>query len=117
VSRIELDCSAQRSATDCGELFPNCLISPSLVSRSMSPMMLRCCLAFISRTKSSAVSVEDIDAAFVVKDGSGQKEPGRRSAAKLLTKDEARRIAANIAKLPRSSVPRSSCTVSGGALL
>jgi hypothetical protein len=53
-------------------------------------------------------SVEDIDAAFVVKDGSGQKvayvyykeEPGRRSAAKLLTKDEARRIAANIAKLP-----------------
>jgi len=53
-------------------------------------------------------SFEDIDAAFVVKDGSGQKvayvyyedEPGRRSAAKLLTKGEARRIAANIAKLP-----------------
>jgi len=48
------------------------------------------------------------DAVFVVKDGSGQKvayvyyeeEPGRRSAAKLLTKDEALRIAANIAKLP-----------------
>ncbi len=53
-------------------------------------------------------SVEDIDAAFVVKDSGGQKlayvyyeeEPGRRSAAKLLTKDEARRIAANVAKLP-----------------
>src|SRR6516164_8099803 len=45
---------------------------------------------------------------FIVRDASGQalsyvyyeSEPGRRSAAKLLTKDEARRIAENIAKLP-----------------
>jgi hypothetical protein len=29
-----------------------------------------------------------------------EEEPGRRSAAKLLSKDEARRIAVNVAKLP-----------------
>jgi hypothetical protein len=52
--------------------------------------------------------VEELDACFVVRDNNEQalsyvyyeSEPGRRSAAKLLSKDEARRIAANIAKLP-----------------
>jgi hypothetical protein len=47
-------------------------------------------------------SIEDTNAAYVVKDSTGQKlgyvyyeeEPGRRSTAKMLTKDEARRIAA-----------------------
>jgi hypothetical protein len=51
-------------------------------------------------------SAEQLDVCFVVTDSAGQKlafiyfEPGRRAAAKLLSKDEARRIAANIAKLP-----------------
>ena len=48
------------------------------------------------------------DACFIVKDGNGfavayvyfETEPGRRAAARLMTKDEARRIAINIAKLP-----------------
>jgi hypothetical protein len=51
---------------------------------------------------------QDNNACFIVRDHGGQalayvyyeEEPGRRSAANLMTKDEARRIAANIAKLP-----------------
>ena len=55
-------------------------------------------------------TVEDKnDACFIVRDANGQavayvyyeEEPGRRSAENLMTRDEARRIAVNIAKLPK----------------
>ncbi len=58
-------------------------------------------------------SVDDPDTklgqdCFIVRDANGhalayvyfEDAPGRRSAAHLMTRDEARRIAANIAKLP-----------------
>ena len=53
-------------------------------------------------------TAEETEACFIVRDHNWQalayvyfeEEPGRRSAAHLLTRDEARRIAADIAKLP-----------------
>jgi hypothetical protein len=53
-------------------------------------------------------TVEETQPCFIVRDHNGQAlafvycedEPGRRTTGKLLTRDEARRIAVNIAKLP-----------------
>jgi hypothetical protein len=53
-------------------------------------------------------TVDDNGSCFIVRDRNAQAlaytyyevDPGRRTAANLLTKDEARRMAANIAKLP-----------------
>jgi hypothetical protein len=64
--------------------------------------------AFAARGFPLPWSVEDIGDAFVVKDRTRQRlayfyyeeEPSRRRAAKLLTRDEAKRIAVNFAQLP-----------------
>ena len=52
--------------------------------------------------------IDDNGACFIIRDANGQalahlyyeNEPGRRAAAHLLTRDEARRIAINMAKMP-----------------
>jgi hypothetical protein len=67
----------------------------------------RCCVGRVIDRFPPPWSAET-DACFIVRDANGQalayvyfeEEPGRRSAAKLLTGDEARRVAANNAKLP-----------------
>ena len=59
-------------------------------------------------------SADETEARFIVRDHNGQalahvdfeEEPGRRAAAKLLTRDEARRIASNIAQRRHRKVLR-----------
>jgi hypothetical protein len=54
-------------------------------------------------------SIDESTESFIIRDANGQAiayvyfedEPGRRMAMQQLTRDEARRIAANIAKIPK----------------
>jgi DNA-binding response OmpR family regulator len=92
---------ARRIAAQFAKL-PELLDADRLVSPQTPP-------ALTARGVPLPWSVKDIGDAFVVRDSADQKvayvyyeeEPGRRRAAKLLTKDEALKIAANIAKLPK----------------
>ena len=70
--------------------------------------VLRLALAEPCRRFPPPWTIDDNGSCFIVKDDAGhalayacyENEPGRRSAANLMTRDEARRIAINIAKLP-----------------
>ena len=67
-------------------------------------------LCFASAAKWTA---EETEACFIVRDAYGQAlayvyfedKPGRRTAAKLLTKDEARRMGVNFAQVPGLLLP------------
>jgi hypothetical protein len=61
----------------------------------------------MTRAASGHLRFREHPECFIVCDANGQalvhvyfEEPGRRAAAHILTRDEARRIAANVAKLP-----------------
>ena len=75
----------------------------------------RCSMPAPQRRFPPPWSVEETEACFIARDANGQalayvyfeEEPGRRAAAHLLTtRVEARRIAANIAKLPEMLLRR-----------
>jgi hypothetical protein len=65
------------------------------------------------RYLSAPWTVEETQPCFIVRGHNGQalafvyceEEPGRRTTAKMLTREETRRIAANIAKLPELRNP------------
>jgi hypothetical protein len=86
---------------------PLCAIS-GLLKRSKHHLSELPDNARSSRSFPPPWSSEEHSAYYVVRDRNGQglayiyyeNKPGRRSTAKLLSKDEARRIAANFAKLP-----------------
>jgi hypothetical protein len=81
---------------------------PLSFSSGAFSMLLQIEVKMPDRTFPPPWSSEEHSAYYVVRDRNGQglayiyyeNEPGRRSTAKLLSKDEARRIAANFARLP-----------------
>jgi len=70
-------------------------------------LLSHACFVMPARRFPPPWSVEELDACFIVRDHNGQAlayvyfedEPGRRSAAKLFSNDEARLSATNVAKL------------------
>jgi hypothetical protein len=78
----------------------------SLLERPTHPLAPPYGYISFARRFSLPWTIDEDDACFIVREHNGQAlvyfedESGRRSAAKLLTRDEARRVAANIAKLP-----------------
>jgi len=92
----------------CFKLAALLLPCPTLRSEAALPARERYHRCMTERRFPAPWSAEPQPNYYVVRDADGQQlayvyfenEPGRRSAAKLLTKDGGRRIAANIAKLP-----------------
>ena len=94
-----------------GASLPTCSNAPLRASRTWPRCRRRCGSCWSSRachaSRGPPWTVDETEACFIVKDRNGQAlayvycedEPGRRTAANLLTRDEARRIAANMAKL------------------
>jgi hypothetical protein len=85
-----------------------CVLFLRLGPLSADPGQTGRCAAVTDRRFPAPWSAELTSNCYIVHDADGQQlayvyyesEPGRRSVAKLLSKDEVRRIAANIAKLP-----------------
>src|SRR5262245_11136815 len=92
----------------CATLTVACLSLPALTHQAALSARESYHRCMSGRGFPSPWTVEELNDCFVVRDAKGEalghcyveEDDGRRSAAKLLTKDEARRIANNFARLP-----------------